>query len=84
MFEGMTKTVMNIGIVVLLIAAIAVALGAFQDSQTDNSYSYNITGDGLTLFDNLTGQFGTVGTMIGIGLLLAAVVGAFWLFGRNR
>ena len=114
MFENLPKNVINIGTVVLLIAAIAIAIFSFQDSistsdRCRNSTSvwndtsnlcvnssdttvtqggikaaYNVTENGLSLFDNATGQFGTVGTMIGIGLLLAAVVGAFWLFGRRE
>lgn len=62
-----------------------IGLAAFQDSQclAEPCVGENATntsqflGSGLTMFDNFGGQLGTIGTLIGVALLIAVIVGAF-------
>lgn len=71
---------------VMVIAVLAIVLGAFRDSTTANTYEYNISNRGLTFLDNATSKFATAGTILGVLLLLGLVVGAGYLgyqkFGR--
>lgn len=66
------------GIVVIgfIVGAGLLALGAFQDSMTALSAEANATGDIITTLGNFTTQLETVGTMLGIALLIAVVFGA--------
>lgn len=67
---GVALTVAIVSFVVL-----AIMLGALQSSQTVNSASYNISGNGLTFLSNVGSQFGTAGTILGVSLLLVIIAG---------
>lgn len=77
-----TQQVMGVLVLVVVIGAVALALGGFRDGTTVGSTAYNATDNGLTLVSNVTTQFGVVGTLIGIGILLGAVFVYFKYF-RN-
>lgn len=48
-------------------------------------YSYNVSTNGLDGLKNFSIQIPTVGTMLGVGLILAVIIGGFlMLFARNR
>lgn len=66
------------GIIVIgfLVGAGLLALGEFQDAMTALSAEANATGDVITAIGNFATQLGTVGTMLGIALLIAVVFGA--------
>lgn len=74
---------MTLVLAVLILAAGAIALQAFQDSTTADSFAYNISSDGLTSLDNTTGQLGTIGTIVGVVILIGIIVGVFVLRGRS-
>lgn len=61
------------GLVVWAVSAIV--MQAFRDSQTTNSYAYNISQGGLTFLANASSQLGTAGTILGVSLLLV-IMGA--------
>jgi len=65
-------------------AAGALALGGMQTALVGNSTGYNATQNALTGILNTTAQFGTIGTVIGVGAILAVVVGAFYIFMGNK
>jgi hypothetical protein len=66
------------GLVVIgfLVGAGLLALGTFQGAMTPLSAEANATGDVIGAIGNFSTQLGTVGTMIGIALLIAVVFGA--------
>jgi hypothetical protein len=66
------------GLVVIgfLVGAGLLALGTFRDSMTALSAEANATGNVIGAIGNFATQLGTVGTMIGIALLIAVVFGA--------
>lgn len=74
---------MAIGFLALILAAMAIALGAFQNTLTSGTAEHNITQFGLAGIQNATSYFGTIGTLVGVGALVAVVVVAF-VFLRNR
>lgn len=45
---------------------------------------YNASNNGATSLSNLSAQFSTIGTIIGVALLVGIVIGAFALFGSSR
>ena len=63
-------------------AAGAIALDAFNDDLTANSYADNATTEGLKGIKNAVGFLDTIGTLLGVAALIAVVVGAFYLVGR--
>lgn len=78
----------GIAIGVVTLAVLAIMLNALQASQTANSYAANITADGLTFLDNLTSQFGTAGTVLGVSLLLVIIaalgIGGYTAYQKYR
>jgi len=82
--EDMKGAVILIALVALIGAAAAIALSDFQDQVNDNQYDcangsfeYNITCQGLTGINNTTNYLGTIGTIIGVSVLIGIVVLAF-------
>lgn len=67
-------------VAVLVIGAGALALDAFSSSVTTDSYAYNVTENGLLGLDNTTAQFPTIGTIIGVVILIGLVVAGFQYF----
>jgi hypothetical protein len=70
-----TAAIVSLGVGVIVIAVIAIMLGAFRADLTANSYEYNVTTRGLTFLDNATSKFGTAGTIVGVLFLLAVIGG---------
>lgn len=61
-----------VGFVILGVVGV-LTLAGIRSGQTANSLEYNITTSGLTFFQNIFTQLGTVGTIFGAALLLGAV-----------
>lgn len=84
-FGNASTLILTLVVVALVTAAGAVGLNSFQTSQTTNGYAYNITGQGLASLHNFSLQMPTIGTMVGVGLILAVVIGVFAYFsGKNQ
>ncbi len=66
-----------LGLVALIGAAVAIALDDFQDDTTANSAAFNATTNGLDGVANATGFLDTIGTIIGVAVLIGIVVLAF-------
>lgn len=75
--------VLMLGLMVLITAAVGLSVQAFQTSQTLNSASYNITGFGLTGLLNFSIQMPTIGTILGVALIIGIVVAAFAFGGEG-
>ena len=78
--QGAIEWVYTLVIIGFLVGAGLLALGAFKSSMTASSAEANATGDVITAIGNFSTQLGTVGTMIGISLLIAVVFGALGYF----
>lgn len=83
MADNVLSAALSIGGAVMVIAVLAIVLGAFRDGTTANSYEYNISNRGLTFLDNATSKFGTAGTIVGVLVLLGLVAGIGY-FGYNK
>lgn len=77
--DGITNTIVSVGIGVIVIAVIAIMLGAFQSDLTVNSSEYNVTAQGLGFLTNATEKFDTAGTIVGVLVLLAVIGGGAFL-----
>jgi len=72
--------VMVLMVVGFMVGAGLLALGEFKDTMETDSAEYNATGQAITGVSNFTDLLPTVGTMIGIALLLLVVGVAFAYF----
>lgn len=77
--DGVTNLIVGVGLGVIVIAVIAIMLGAFQADNTANSHEYNVTAQGLSFLDNATDKFDTAGTIVGVMVLLAVIGGGVGL-----
>jgi hypothetical protein len=77
--EAIVQVIVALGIGVIVIAVIAIMLGAFQSDLTVNSAEYNVTGRGLTFLDNATDKFSTAGTIVGVLFLLGILGGGAFM-----
>ena len=80
--DNVKGLVIGFVLISLIASAGAIALDAFQDSDSveTNSYAYNISGNGLLGIDNTTSYFGTAGTIAGVSLLLGIIFAAFYMW----
>lgn len=81
---GAPQIVLLLGLTVMIAAATALAVSSFRDSTTASGYAYNISDFGLQGLNNFSIQVPTIGTIIGVALIIVVVVGAFAFFGRGR
>lgn len=74
------------GITLLIIAGIVIGVGAFRDTLGATTVGYEVLNDTLNMFENTGDQLATVGTMIGVGLLIGVIMVAFvgYNAGRSR
>ena len=80
--EGLKQGVVALVFIALIAAASAIALDAFQNDLTTDSYAYNISEEGLEGLDNATSYLSTIGTLLGVAALIAVVIGAFYMVRR--
>lgn len=78
--EQYIAVIVGIGLSTITLMITVIVISAMRDSQPANSMAYNVTNAGLTLFSGVTSQFGTIGTISGV-LLLAAIVMGFGMGG---
>jgi len=69
--------------IAVLLAAGAIALDSFNDDLVTDSYADNITKEGLAGLDNASSYLDTIGTLLGVGALIAIVVGAFYFISKR-
>ena len=82
--EDMKGAIILLAIIAFIGSAAAIALSDFRDSVNDGEYTcangseeYNITCSGLEGVSNTTSYLGTIGTIIGVSVLIGIVVLAF-------
>ena len=82
-FSNAPNLVIALVIMGLVSAAGVIALVAFRNGSTDATANTTITNT-ITSISNFSAQLGTVGTMLGVGLLVAIVLAIFAFGGRGR
>ena len=75
--QDMKEAVILLGLVALIGSAVAIALADFRDDLTADTHERNITVKGLEGIQNSTSYLGTIGTIIGVAVLIGIVVLAF-------
>ena len=85
--EDMKAAIILLALIAFIGAAVAIAVGDFQGGLTDSTTSYlcgvngteqfNITCNGLDGIGNATSYLDTIGTIIGVAVLIGIVVMAF-------
>ena len=85
-FVGSLNTVIGIMLGVFIVAAILVGLNSLQTSLTAGSAAANATSNAQLMGQNFTAQLPTVGTLLGVGLIILAVVGfaGYAIAGRGQ
>ncbi len=78
-FGNAPRLVLLFVLIGMVLGAGVIALAAFRDSTTDAAAqtAINNTIDGAS---NLSAQLPTVGTILGVGLILVVVIGVFAFF----
>jgi len=76
--ENLKAGATALGFIAIFAAAIAIALSSFRDTLSSGTAARNITDFGLAGVQNATSYMGTIGTLLGVGALIAVVVGAFY------
>ena len=64
------QLVLLLALVAMIGGAAALATQSFRDSTTANGYAYNISNQGLEGLDNFSAQVPTIGTVIGVALIV--------------
>ena len=85
--KGQTVTLSNLlatgvvfAVAVLALSLVTGVIGDVRDGQTTNEADYNVTSRGLTGMLNLSAQFGNMGTVIAIVVIIGLLLGAFAVF----
>lgn len=76
--EGAPKLVLVLVLLIIITGAGALAVSSFKSTLTSGTAAYNATANGETGVLNLSAQYPTVGTIIGISLIIVVVLGAFY------
>jgi len=84
MLGGVDKWVAGFLSLGIFAAIAAIVIGAVRDTQTTSSAAYNASNNALTAVGNLTAQFGTAGTLVGLGILALAAIVIVGYFGMGR
>ena len=84
MLGGVDKWVAGFLSLGIFAAIAAIVIGAVRDTQTAQSAAYNASNNALTAVGNLTAQFGTAGTLVGLGILALAAIVIVGYFGMGR
>ena len=72
MFLGIVIAIMMFGFVA---GALLMSLGSFKDSMTANSAEANATGNIIDFAGNFAAKLPTVGTILGVLLLVVVIIG---------
>lgn len=75
--------VMTLVFIGMVLGAGLLALGSFKTSLTASSAEANATGQVITSMANFSAQMPTVGTIAGVAVIIAVVVGALWMGGKK-
>jgi len=75
------QVIMIILIIGILTGAFYIALVSFQNTQNNTSKAYTGIGYVITMMDNIASNYGTVGIMIFVGILITVV---FWMVASGK
>ena len=84
MLGGIDKWVAGFLSLGIFTAIAAIVVGAVRDTQTTDSTAYNASNNALSAVSNVTTQFATAGTLVGLGILALAAIVIVGYFGFGR
>ena len=84
MLGGIDKWVAGFLSLGIFASIAAIVVGAVRDTQTTDSVSYNASNNALSAVSNVTTQFATAGTLVGLGILALAAIVIVGYFGFGR
>lgn len=77
-FGSLASIVIVVGIAAVVAVVMAILLVNIRDtSTTTNSAAFNVSQDSLSFLDNLSGQWGLLGTVVGLVLVVSVVLAVF-------
>jgi len=81
---NLTSNAIVMGVLIIVVAVMALVVSNVRDTQTANSLGYNVAQNGLTGFNNISGQFGLLGTIVIFSVVIGLVIAGFVVFARGR
>jgi hypothetical protein len=84
MLGGVDKWVAGFLSLGIFAAIAAIVIGSVRDTQDLDTAAYNASNNALSAVGNLTTQFGTAGTLVGLGLLALAAIVIVGYFGFGK
>lgn len=76
-FGSLAGIILTLGVTAVIGVVLAILVNNLQNTQTQNTSAWNVSRDSLSFFNNLTGQFGLLGTVIGLVLVVSVVIVVF-------
>ncbi len=83
-FQQLPTIAIVLGIAVVVFVVMVQVVQSVQDTQTAGTAAFNFSAEGLTLFTNIGAQFGLLGTITILGIIVAVLVGLFGGFVGGR
>lgn len=83
-FGSLASIILVVGIAAVIAVVLSVLVADIRADQAINGTAWNISGDALSFFDNLSGQWGLLGTVIGLVLVVSVVLAVFQFKGAGR
>jgi len=80
---NLTSNAISFGVLIIIVAVVATVVTNVRNTQTVNSSAYNIGSSGMTGLENVSGQFGLMGTIIVFSIVIGLVIAGFVVFGRR-
>jgi uncharacterized membrane protein YfcA len=81
---GLLAAVATFAVVIIMTSISADVVDRVQDTQTANSFAFNVSQDGLSGFDNLSGFYPNIGLVIAATALIGILIGGFAVFATLR
>ena len=77
-FGSLPSVIILLGIAAVIGVVMAILVQTIRDDETTAaSAARNVTDQGLSFFNNISSQFGLLGTVIGLVLVVSVVIAAF-------
>src|SRR3990167_5323126 len=81
---GLLAAVATFAVVIIMTSISADVVDKVQDTQTSNSFAFNVSEDGLSGFDKLSGFYPNIGLVIAATALIGILIGGFAVFATLR
>lgn len=76
-FGSLAGIILTMGVTAVIGVVLAILINSLRTTQVENSSAWNVSNESLDFFNNLTSQFGLLGTVIGLVLVVSVVIAVF-------